>query len=245
MKYYFRAFKNYAVSEGRASRRELIWFFVFHYLAIMILSFMDGYFGLYSTEIPLDYGYLTIAYIVASACPAICLQVRRLHDVNKSGSWWYASKVPLLCLYVYYLYLKRGVDYINGYGAPINYGSSSTEHTETLVSTFEEVRANIPSHVLTHCENIRGDSNSLLDFLKQVARDRHIPHAYITPLLVEFSQSNGATQSVPTIAELQEDLLKTGVAPLEKPCFCRSCGEKLIEGSRFCRRCGTEVVEVE
>lgn len=29
-----------------------------------------------------------------------------------------------------------------------------------------------------------------------------------------------------------------------KVCFCRKCGEKLIDNSRFCRKCGTEVVEV-
>lgn len=30
----------------------------------------------------------------------------------------------------------------------------------------------------------------------------------------------------------------------DKICFCRKCGEKLIDGSKFCRKCGTEVVEL-
>ena len=29
----------------------------------------------------------------------------------------------------------------------------------------------------------------------------------------------------------------------DKICFCRKCGEKLIDNSRFCRKCGTEIVE--
>lgn len=30
-----------------------------------------------------------------------------------------------------------------------------------------------------------------------------------------------------------------------KICFCRKCGEKLIDNSKFCRKCGTEIVIVE
>ena len=30
---------------------------------------------------------------------------------------------------------------------------------------------------------------------------------------------------------------------IDQICFCRKCGEKLLEDSRFCRKCGTEIVE--
>ena len=30
-----------------------------------------------------------------------------------------------------------------------------------------------------------------------------------------------------------------------KICFCRKCGEKLLEDSKFCRKCGTEVIDSE
>lgn len=43
---------------------------------------------------------------------------------------------------------------------------------------------------------------------------------------------------------------KTIVAPVSEPlaendeiCFCRKCGERLINGSQFCRKCGTQVVK--
>lgn len=29
----------------------------------------------------------------------------------------------------------------------------------------------------------------------------------------------------------------------DKVCFCRKCGEKLIDNSQFCRKCGTEIVK--
>ena len=32
-------------------------------------------------------------------------------------------------------------------------------------------------------------------------------------------------------------------AERDKICFCRKCGEQLVDHSRFCRKCGTEVVK--
>lgn len=113
---YIKAFKNYFNSDGRATRKELWLFFLFHYLAVFVLSLLDGFFGFYSTTIPLDYGYMTLAYLLISICPAACVQIRRLHDVNKSGTWWLLFNVPLVCFYVLYLYLKRGDSGANQYG---------------------------------------------------------------------------------------------------------------------------------
>ena len=31
----------------------------------------------------------------------------------------------------------------------------------------------------------------------------------------------------------------------DKICFCRKCGEKLLDNSRFCRKCGLEISEVK
>lgn len=38
---------------------------------------------------------------------------------------------------------------------------------------------------------------------------------------------------------------KEGISDTNKICFCRKCGEKLIDNSRFCRKCGIEIVIVE
>ncbi|MBR2934242.1 MAG: DUF805 domain-containing protein [Oscillospiraceae bacterium] len=131
MQYYIKAFKNFCNSDGRATRKEFWLFVLFHYLVIFILSFCDGFFGFYSTTIPLDYGYLTLAYLLISICPSICLRVRRLHDVNKSGAWWWLSNVPLVSFYVLYLYIKRGDPVANDYGAP----SVQPQHGESSPSS--------------------------------------------------------------------------------------------------------------
>ncbi len=121
MKYYFRAFRNYAECKGRATRKEYWWFILFHYIVMFTLAVLDDVLGFYPKDIPLDYGYMTLTYMFASACPSICLQVRRLHDVGKSGYWYWINNVPFLSLYLFYLNLKPSQPTINAYDYPSNY----------------------------------------------------------------------------------------------------------------------------
>ena len=51
MKYYFLALGKYAKSDGRATRREFIWFCVFHYLFVFIFAFLDSSLGLYDLDL--------------------------------------------------------------------------------------------------------------------------------------------------------------------------------------------------
>ena len=121
MRYYIKAFQNYFNSDGRATRKELWLFFLFHYLISCILSFFDSYFGFYfegNPFDPLNFGYLTLAYFLISLCPLLCVQVRRLHDVNKSGSWLWLFFVPLVSFDVLVLYTLPGDPEINNYGPP-------------------------------------------------------------------------------------------------------------------------------
>ena len=38
--------------------------------------------------------------------------------------------------------------------------------------------------------------------------------------------------------------VEDNIADTNKICFCRKCGERLIDNSSFCRKCGTEIVDV-
>lgn len=140
MKYYFRAFRNYIKSEGRATRKEYWWFILFHYIVMFALSFLDGVLGFYSANIPLDYGYMTLIYLFASVCPSICLQVRRLHDVGKSGAWWWISRVPILNFYLLYLNLKPSEPVINAYGSPENYIPKAVRNEDGQINNSNKVR---------------------------------------------------------------------------------------------------------
>lgn len=140
MKYYYRAFANYAKSDGRATRKEYWLFILFHYIILFSLSFLDGILGFYSTDIPLDYGYMTLIYLFVSACPAICIQVRRLHDVGKSGNWWFIKNIPILSLYLFYLNCKASEPKINAYGSPANYIPASAFDDDEETENSNKIR---------------------------------------------------------------------------------------------------------
>ena len=51
---------------------------------------------------------------------------------------------------------------------------------------------------------------------------------------------SNATQGPDKVAEASDS---TNDNATMRICFCRRCGEKLIENSRFCRKCGTEITK--
>ncbi len=83
MKWYFAAFKKYAVLSGRAARREF-WYFLLCYLVVSIcfavVDWMGGGFR--------DEGYPELfseLYVLVTVVPFLAVSVRRLHDSELSG----------------------------------------------------------------------------------------------------------------------------------------------------------------
>ncbi len=86
--YFKMAFRKYAEFEGRSRRREY-WFFALFYvliaIAVGILSaILDWAFVLYIA--------LTLVFII----PSLAVTVRRLHDIGKSGWFYFISLIPLV-----------------------------------------------------------------------------------------------------------------------------------------------------
>ncbi len=75
-------FKNYANFNGRASKSEYWWAFLFN----MLLSAFIG-------MIPIP--FLTGAIGIALMIPGISITVRRLHDVGRAGSYWFMGLIPI------------------------------------------------------------------------------------------------------------------------------------------------------
>ena len=75
---YMSVMRNYVNIDGRARRKEY-WMFFLVYLGILIVaSVLDSIIGL-----GLIGGLVALAHLL----PSICVGVRRLHDINRSG-WW-------------------------------------------------------------------------------------------------------------------------------------------------------------
>lgn len=73
-------FSNYANFSGRASRSEYWYFTLFSVIVNIGASLIDQILGIYIVA-----GLAGIALIV----PGLSMAWRRLHDIDKSGAWWF------------------------------------------------------------------------------------------------------------------------------------------------------------
>ncbi|WP_322987126.1 DUF805 domain-containing protein, partial [Klebsiella pneumoniae] len=78
----FTCFKKFADFKGRARRREFWYFELFCVLLSLLLSFMNE-------------DLATLAMLI-TLIPNIAVNVRRLHDINRSGWWMLIALVPIV-----------------------------------------------------------------------------------------------------------------------------------------------------
>lgn len=78
--YYILAFQKYGQFSGRATRNEYWWFYLVTIAVSLLLAILDSVFSI-------PFTLLSTIYFFASLIPSLSIQVRRLHDVDKSG--WY------------------------------------------------------------------------------------------------------------------------------------------------------------
>ena len=71
-------FSKYATTKGRATRSEYWWFYLFNVLVSLSATLMDYVMG---TSV------IASIWSLVVLVPNICVGIRRLHDINRSG-WW-------------------------------------------------------------------------------------------------------------------------------------------------------------
>jgi len=81
-------FKKYATFEGRASRSEYWLWALFAALVAIGAAVVDALLG--SGHI------FYILAILTMTLPGIAVFVRRLHDINRSGGWYWIALVPII-----------------------------------------------------------------------------------------------------------------------------------------------------
>ena len=90
-------FKKYAKLRGRANRVEYWMWWLFVLIATAFVGI----------------GTLMLPVLII---PTLCMTVRRLHDVGKSGWWVLITPIPLVNIYTLYLLLQPGERGKNRYG---------------------------------------------------------------------------------------------------------------------------------
>jgi uncharacterized membrane protein YhaH (DUF805 family) len=109
MDWYLKVLKKYADFQGRASRSEYWYFVLFNFLIAIGLAVI-AYFIHFL-------GFLYFLYALGVFIPSLAVGVRRLHDIGKSGFWFFIALVPLLgALYLLILFCLPSQSGSNTYG---------------------------------------------------------------------------------------------------------------------------------
>ena len=110
---------NYANFNGRASRSEYWWFFLFGFLAVIPAMILDGLTGivLIDAGAGISYGPFYILTGMGILLPGISVMVRRLHDSGRSGWWYFIGLVPCVGFIILLVFLiQDGQPHPNDYG---------------------------------------------------------------------------------------------------------------------------------
>ena len=107
-------FRQYMTFNGRASRSEFWWFYLFHFIGLIILV------NIHPVLFLLFFGTI-LPYFAVSA--------RRLHDTNRSGWWILLGLVPFVGLVLLILYVQPSDEGTNQYGPnpKVYLGDTTTE----------------------------------------------------------------------------------------------------------------------
>ena len=125
MEWYLKVVRdNYANFNGRASRQEYWMFFLFNMIFAIVIIGIDIILGL---------GFLNVIYSLVVMIPGMAVNIRRLHDIGKSG--WMVLIVLIPCIgafWLIYLMVQDSSPLDNEYGPspkpkPVSNEAADTE----------------------------------------------------------------------------------------------------------------------
>ena len=103
-------FRNYVDFSGRAGRPEFWYWNLFLLLAQIVLVVLDFMTGI---------GVLTAIFALATLVPNIAVQVRRLHDIDRSGWFVLVALIPLVGIIILIVWwCREGTLGPNRFGPP-------------------------------------------------------------------------------------------------------------------------------
>jgi uncharacterized membrane protein YhaH (DUF805 family) len=115
MNWYLEVMKKYAVFSGRARRKEYWFFILFNMIFAIVAMIVDNVLGIAIEG--LGYGPIYILYGLAILLPNLGVLVRRLHDVGKSGWFFFITFIPIVgAIWLLVLLCRDGVQGENQYG---------------------------------------------------------------------------------------------------------------------------------
>lgn len=116
MKWYLKVLNQYADFSGRARRTEYWMYLLFNMIFLLIATILDNILGLkFYSESP--YGFIYLIYSLAVFIPGLAVFVRRMHDIDKSGWWFFIAFIPIVgAIWLIVLCATEGTPGANQYG---------------------------------------------------------------------------------------------------------------------------------
>jgi uncharacterized membrane protein YhaH (DUF805 family) len=94
MNWYLTVLKKFAVFSGRARRKEYWMFLLFNMIFALAAIVLDNVIGIDFKST--TYGPIYLIYGLAVLLPHLAVLVRRLHDVGKSGWYFFIALIPIV-----------------------------------------------------------------------------------------------------------------------------------------------------
>ena len=128
--------KQYADFNGRASRKEYWIFTLFNVIIIFaLMSVMKVGTALESSELSIIGMVLFYGYVLAIIIPSLAVCVRRLHDIGKSGWYYFIGLIPLVGGIILFIWFcKDGQADKNEYG--VNPKETTSDNDDSTCDTI-------------------------------------------------------------------------------------------------------------
>jgi uncharacterized membrane protein YhaH (DUF805 family) len=97
-------FSKYATFSGRSRRSEFWWVQLFLVLTAIFTSILDA--ALFGVELG-EFGLFGIVSTLGFLVPSLAVTWRRLHDIGKSGAFFFLALIPLVGIVILIVWLVR------------------------------------------------------------------------------------------------------------------------------------------
>mgnify|MGYP003290145728 CR=1 FL=1 len=139
MKSFLKAFKEFSFA-SRVNRKDFWMFYLFNILFLVLICFIEMfievYLELYVTHTVQEFNWLSIAYCLIMFLPTLSMEIKRLHDIGKSGNWLLLHSLSIIGGVILIVFMcKKGDENENKYGpAPNGTKTKTNEQVKDLAS---------------------------------------------------------------------------------------------------------------